>query len=241
MKCPQCGSGLVSVQFQTISVDKCPVCRGVWFDSGELSLLVQEMKKGELRVEEPGPRAERSGPNLCPRCSERLLTFDYQYNANIPLNRCPACKGIWVPFHRFGAIKKLYESSQKVYQRDAVFAQGLKEHYENIENWQTIGQLSSLLSSRVPLWLLFAPKIVMPLSDSPKVSASPLITVSLIGINIILSLYHWTGLSGMKFEQYVNLYGMVPSQVIHGQRLLSLLTSLFVHAGIFHLLGNMFY
>lgn len=241
MKCPQCGSGLVSVQFQTISVDKCPVCRGAWFDSGELSALVQEIKRGELRVEESEATAPTLGPNLCPRCFESLLPFDYQYNANIRLKRCPACKGIWVPFHCFGAIKKLYQSSRKVFQRDAGFAQGLKEHYEDIENWQTIGEFSSLLSSRVPIWLLFAPKIVMPLSDSPGVSSAPLVTLSLIGINLVLSFYHWTGLSGMKFEQYVNLYGMVPARVIQGDRLPGILTSLFVHAGIFHLLGNMFY
>ena len=52
MKCPKCGSDLEEINYQNVMVDKCKECQGIWFDQGELELLVQgqaKMTKGFLK------------------------------------------------------------------------------------------------------------------------------------------------------------------------------------------------
>ena len=41
MHCPKCGSDLLEVTLQNIKIDKCPECNGIWFDQGELDLLLK--------------------------------------------------------------------------------------------------------------------------------------------------------------------------------------------------------
>jgi hypothetical protein len=47
MKCPKCGSDLTEVEMDRIMVDKCTGCDGIFFDKGELELLL-EAHKGSI-------------------------------------------------------------------------------------------------------------------------------------------------------------------------------------------------
>lgn len=40
MKCPKCGGELVELGFEDVMIDKCKGCRGIFFDAGELELLI---------------------------------------------------------------------------------------------------------------------------------------------------------------------------------------------------------
>ena len=46
MKCPKCGSDLEEINYQGVMIDKCPGCKGIWLDQGELELLAL----GQARV-----------------------------------------------------------------------------------------------------------------------------------------------------------------------------------------------
>lgn len=47
MKCPKCGSALEEVELLGIKVDQCTGCFGIYFDKGELELLLEaEESKG---------------------------------------------------------------------------------------------------------------------------------------------------------------------------------------------------
>jgi uncharacterized protein len=46
MKCPKCGHDLEEINYQDVMVDRCPDCKGVWLDHGELELL----GKGDANV-----------------------------------------------------------------------------------------------------------------------------------------------------------------------------------------------
>jgi uncharacterized protein len=41
MKCPKCGADLREVEQQSVKVDICPECQGMWLDAGEMELLRQ--------------------------------------------------------------------------------------------------------------------------------------------------------------------------------------------------------
>ena len=44
MKCPKCGSDLEEVEMDRIMVDKCGGCGGLFFDQGEIELMLKANK-----------------------------------------------------------------------------------------------------------------------------------------------------------------------------------------------------
>lgn len=50
LKCPRCGNALTEREFQTVKLDACDGCKGVWFDEGELELVMLLKKSDQLRV-----------------------------------------------------------------------------------------------------------------------------------------------------------------------------------------------
>ncbi len=73
--------------------------------------------------------------------------------------------------------------------------------------------------------------------DSPKIGLQ-LLTLSFIGLNVVVFLYQ-ISLSPAQLEQFIRTYGVVPAEIMRGQNLISLLTSMFMHGGWMHLFGNM--
>ncbi len=47
MRCPKCGAELVEEAHESIMIDKCPECQGLWLDHGELE-KINSKEKGFL-------------------------------------------------------------------------------------------------------------------------------------------------------------------------------------------------
>ncbi len=49
MKCPKCGEEMTDIELAGIKVDQCGGCRGIYFDHGELEILMESQEpKGFL-------------------------------------------------------------------------------------------------------------------------------------------------------------------------------------------------
>jgi uncharacterized protein with PIN domain len=46
MKCPKCGGDLTEVTLENVMVDQCASCGGVYFDKGELEILIEARSGG---------------------------------------------------------------------------------------------------------------------------------------------------------------------------------------------------
>lgn len=46
MRCPKCGMELVEINYQSIMVDKCTKCEGIWLDPGEFESVSKLEKSG---------------------------------------------------------------------------------------------------------------------------------------------------------------------------------------------------
>jgi len=79
---------------------------------------------------------------------------------------------------------------------------------------------------------------LFPLRDENPSSTKPIITWSLIAVNAMVFILQSLSEVG---DQWALLYGEIPIFVLSGQRLYTLITSVFLHGGILHLLGNMLY
>jgi membrane associated rhomboid family serine protease len=77
---------------------------------------------------------------------------------------------------------------------------------------------------------------MIPLRSSERVYSRTAVTGSLIAVNTVIFLYQNT-LSYYRLDQFVNTWGIVPDNL----HLISLFTSMFLHGGWLHLLGNMLF
>jgi len=77
---------------------------------------------------------------------------------------------------------------------------------------------------------------MIPLRSTERVYATAAVTASLVGINTIIYLYQWS-LPPSDFNRFVNNWGIVPDHI----QIASLFTSMFLHEGWLHLIGNMLY
>lgn len=75
--------------------------------------------------------------------------------------------------------------------------------------------------------------------DNIKGGYFPLFSYGLILANILV--YIWQGQQGPYQEAFVYHFGAIPNEIIRGQDLFSLFTSMFLHGGLAHLIGNMLF
>ncbi len=82
---------------------------------------------------------------------------------------------------------------------------------------------------------------MMPIRDENPSQSTPYVTHALILANVLVFGYEvWLALQG-RLEEFIYTYGMVPARVVQGEALHTLLTGMFLHGGVLHLLGNMLY
>jgi len=86
---------------------------------------------------------------------------------------------------------------------------------------------------------------VIPLRDNIPHRRFPVVTTTLIAINVLVFL--WELSLGPALDRAVMRYGVIPAHLVHGgdrdalERFLPLVTSMFLHGGWAHIVGNMLY
>ena len=77
---------------------------------------------------------------------------------------------------------------------------------------------------------------MIPLRSSERIYSAPSVTLVLIVINVLVFAYELT-LSRYGLNRFISVYGIVPDRFHWSQ----LLTSMFIHGGFMHILGNMWF
>lgn len=82
---------------------------------------------------------------------------------------------------------------------------------------------------------------MFPIGDDEIQGAGPgYVTYLLIAINVIVFLFEVT-MSEASLTAFVEQWGVIPVNILNGQNLITLLTSMFMHGGWLHLIGNMLF
>ncbi|MDO8567148.1 MAG: zf-TFIIB domain-containing protein [Dehalococcoidales bacterium] len=98
MICPVDKNDMIVVEHKKIELDYCTKCRGVWFDSGELELLLESMKLNRREFMDgilKSPEAKTSeAKRKCPLCRQDMRKTNVG-KPEITIDVCPKGEGLW--------------------------------------------------------------------------------------------------------------------------------------------------
>ena len=83
---------------------------------------------------------------------------------------------------------------------------------------------------------------MIPLRDENPTSTTPIVTYTLIALNIVVFIFQWT--MGGTQSSLISSFALIPAQFTDGVGLgdiSDIFTSMFMHAGFAHIGGNMLY
>lgn len=81
---------------------------------------------------------------------------------------------------------------------------------------------------------------LFPIHDENRPTIRPYVNYGLLLVNVLVFLFFFLGGTRALMVGIV-FFGAIPSYIVAGERLWTLLTNMFMHADITHLLGNMIY
>ena len=112
-QCPKCEIDLKQKLIDSIEVDECEKCRGLWFDTDELrqakDLADPDLNWMDFEVwKHEGDFKVKESSVKCPACKEGMKSIDYG-DTSIEIDCCPTCKGIWLDAGEFTSIIEALE------------------------------------------------------------------------------------------------------------------------------------
>ena len=107
MDCSACGKPMIVVEHEKVELDYCVDCSGVWFDAGEIELLLEKMQLESsglegLHLTDEVKSAERK--RRCPVCRKRMKKVDLGHEPVIVIDACPDGDGLWFDSGEVGQV-----------------------------------------------------------------------------------------------------------------------------------------
>lgn len=218
--CPACDRRMERYEVRGVEIDICPGCRGVWFEAGELPRMA-----GLAFEDAPSARelasAQRS-ERRCPSCALWLYERELGPDSGVMVDQCVQCSGLFLDHGEFTRLLRHFGG------HDGGGLRGRPvqpEPVPKVLDGDSLALVFLQYMTGVPLEL-----------DTPQVVFPPAV-LALIAVNVVVLI---VGLAHGLQSSVLQL-GMVPAQIRAGWRLWTLLTSMFMHGGPFHLIGNMLF
>ena len=100
MICPVCKYAMIVVEYRNIELDYCTSCKGVWFDSGELELLLKSWGLEEPKAFFDGilnsqEAASSEKKRNCPICGRKMKKTAIGGQPEILIDICRDKHGLW--------------------------------------------------------------------------------------------------------------------------------------------------
>lgn len=100
MICPACKQPMIVVEYKKIELDYCNNCQGVWFDSGELDLMLGSIDMKETKtvlndlLKSPPPSTLEK-KHKCPICRRTMNKVNIAGTAHVIIDTCGRQDGVW--------------------------------------------------------------------------------------------------------------------------------------------------
>jgi Zn-finger nucleic acid-binding protein len=108
MVCPKCKSDMEKVTFKNVDVDRCTVCKGIWFDALEHERL--KKLKGSESIDIGDPEQGKKYSDIdrieCPVCQSQMLRMVDRKQPHIWYEACTVCGGVFFDAAEFRDYKE---------------------------------------------------------------------------------------------------------------------------------------
>ncbi len=100
MKCPVCNITTTAVEFDKVELDYCTSCHGIWFDKGELELLLDTLSGGTAGglisrlAHKPAEKVSEKS-RKCPICLRKMRKIDAGSGNELLIDVCDYRHGLW--------------------------------------------------------------------------------------------------------------------------------------------------
>jgi membrane associated rhomboid family serine protease/Zn-finger nucleic acid-binding protein len=247
MLCPRCSRPLRPALEDTpsgrVEVDYCPVCRGIWFDHGELEALLSRVQSGALAFSDTAAETLRRCPRhpglalrergLVPQSHGRALLGEFGMAA-VHVDQCPDCRGLWLDG---GELQQLAAAMVRApghpLLRPPVPPAVVAASRAPVEE-----EAAAEATPPTSAWLwLFMFMTGLPVEhDHPRRRWPVMVTVL-----IALCVLGFLGTIGSdRPERVAHALGLIPLQALAG-RWIPFVTHMFLHGSLMHLFGNMYF
>jgi membrane associated rhomboid family serine protease/Zn-finger nucleic acid-binding protein len=232
--CPNCRDELVRTKHKQSMLWACPSCGGrvvtmpVWgYGAGGGILQRLWMRaRGEPRTQ----------GRPCPMCEQPMAEV-----RGSTAEACDRCRIVWFDAEEFGTLPNLARMQDDKYRgfspkaREAVAAFDT-QHAARLKKHEWIKGLQEDVNEGPDTWWKYA--LVMlgfPVEEGKPLISVPWLTWSLILVISLISVMAFGSL-----EQDIMAFGLIPAQALRYGGL-TFLTCFFLHGGVMHLVGNMYF
>jgi Zn-finger nucleic acid-binding protein len=125
MRCPRCKKTQFGHDiYQSVPVDRCGGCGGVWLDAGELGAILKaqgnkpfdpKLVREVMRSASAGiPEAEKQSQEHCPKCNKAMSPLNFSYSSGVIVDTC-SDHGLWFDkgeLQRIEAFHQEWESKK---------------------------------------------------------------------------------------------------------------------------------
>lgn len=109
MICPTCRNQMIVVEYHEVELDHCTNCKGIWFDSGELELLLKLVGAAEAPslfdalIRSPQAITTEK-KRKCPICNHKMKKNSSHENPDLIIDVCERGDGLWFDGGEFALL-----------------------------------------------------------------------------------------------------------------------------------------
>ncbi|USD37489.1 rhomboid family intramembrane serine protease [Ferrimonas sp. SCSIO 43195] len=213
--CPNCQTQqMQELHFHGQKVDRCTLCGGIWFDHGELNGALSQADNGDddVGIEHNLGSHLGASPRSCCRCSGGLHYYQLLQDFSVEVEVCHSCTGIWVND----------SEREKVVQSPRIQS--------------ALEQMNQPTGTKT--WL-FQFLLRMPVEYNVKAHSTPWMTYLLLALNILI--FFGYNSDSQLAEQVFEAFALRSNYLLQGHHFGALLSHMFLHGSLTHLLGNMYF
>ncbi len=233
--CPKCRSPLTTVKGASGVYWHCPGCDG---RSATLALLRKSIPANVVNsLWQSARTGSPARKRLCPSCGRLMAEVPTTIASAQPLlDVCTLCHVVWFDYSEYKALPKLPPTPPRW---DASLPQAAREKLARIEveAIRENARRQDADAGAPDAWWQWIPGVLgMPIEQECEgLGTHPWVTWGVATGILAVSLLAFADLPGA-----IQTFGLLPAQVERYGGL-TLLTSFFVHGGLFHLLGNLYF
>ncbi|MCK6509171.1 rhomboid family intramembrane serine protease [Myxococcota bacterium] len=230
MQCPRCTYPLTVIRHprKPLEIDQCRRCGGVFLEPHEAGELLGPHAEPDAWLRDPSVTDLGPDKLTCPHDATTMRAYVLASETEgVQLDHCPTCRGVWFDDKEGRKLFRIMQSNQ---QKARVVA-GASDDQDDEKHQPT-------------LWsYLFQLLTQLPVEGYHPTKRHPLVLYALV--LAILVAFGWEMYvivsEPQNVKEFLRQFACTPQLVKDGQGYLGLFTHMFLHAGFWHLFGNLYF